>query len=51
MQPISITEAKRTFEELVERVKAGEAFVITRYGKPAAVMCQPSAEDNAKLRG
>lgn len=35
---ISITDARRRFDELVDRAERGERIVITRYGKPAAVL-------------
>ena len=36
MKPINIHEAKTHLSRLVERVQAGEEFVIAKAGKPAA---------------
>lgn len=36
MKPINIHEAKTHLSRLIERVEAGEEFVIARAGKPAA---------------
>ncbi len=38
MLTVGLTEAKRRFEELVERAVQGELIRITRYGKPKADM-------------
>ncbi|MEA3034601.1 MAG: Antitoxin Phd YefM, type toxin-antitoxin system [Sphingomonadales bacterium] len=38
MITVSVTEAKRDFERLVERVIAGEEVSITRWGKLVARM-------------
>jgi prevent-host-death family protein len=35
---VSMTEAKRDFYELYDRVAAGEEVIITRWGKPVARM-------------
>jgi len=31
---MSVTEARRNFSKLLDRVERGEQIVITRYGKP-----------------
>ncbi len=36
MKPINIHEAKTHLSRLIERVEAGEEFVIARAGRPAA---------------
>lgn len=36
MKPINIHEAKTHLSKLIERVEAGEEFVIARAGRPAA---------------
>ncbi len=33
---ITITELRKRFDEYLQRVKAGEVFIITKYGKPFA---------------
>jgi prevent-host-death family protein len=33
---ITITELRNHFDEYLQRVKAGEVFIITKYGKPFA---------------
>ena len=33
---ISITELRKNFDEILQRVKSGEIFIITKYGKPHA---------------
>src|SRR6266481_8853009 len=43
MLTIGLTEAKRRFEELVERAKRGERIRITKYGKLKAEIAAPRA--------
>ena len=38
MLTVGLTEAKKRFEELVERAEQGERIRITRYGKPQVDM-------------
>ena len=33
---ITITELRNRFDEYLQRVKSGEIFIITKYGKPFA---------------
>lgn len=54
MLTVGLTEAKRRFEELVERAMRGERIRITRHGKPKADMVgaqenrrKPSVSDKA----
>ena len=35
---LSITEVKTQFYELVERVARGEAFIVTKWGRPVATL-------------
>ena len=35
---VSVTEAKANFVELCDRAAAGETIVITRWGKPTAML-------------
>jgi prevent-host-death family protein len=41
-QMLGVAEAKRRFSELIDRVRAGERFVITRRGRPAVALVPPS---------
>jgi len=43
MLTVGLTEAKRRFEELVERAVQGERIRITRYGKLVAEMVRAQA--------
>lgn len=38
MLTVGITEAKARFYELIARVEAGERILITRWGKPVAML-------------
>jgi prevent-host-death family protein len=40
---ISITEARASLPELVDRVAAGEEVTLTRHGNPVAVLIRPDA--------
>lgn len=42
--PLGVAEAKRRFSELIDRVHAGERFVISRRGRPAVVLGPPTPE-------
>lgn len=46
---IAITDAKAQLTELVRRAEAGEDVVLTRHGKPAAVLRAAVENPNAKL--
>lgn len=39
---IGVAEAKRRFSELIERVRLGDRFVVSRRGKPAMALVPPS---------
>ncbi|MBS0278279.1 MAG: type II toxin-antitoxin system prevent-host-death family antitoxin [Proteobacteria bacterium] len=41
---MTATVARRTFLRLLERARRGEKILITRYGKPAAVIVPPKKE-------
>jgi len=41
---VGVAEAKRRFSELIDRVSAGERFVVSRRGKPAVVLVPPSPQ-------
>jgi prevent-host-death family protein len=42
VETLSVAEAKRRFSELIDRVTAGERFVVSRRGKPAVALVSPS---------
>lgn len=42
--PLGVAEAKRRFSELIDRVGAGERFVISRRGHPAVLLASPTPE-------
>ncbi len=42
--PLGVAEAKRRFSELIDRVDAGERFVVSRRGRPAMVLGPPTTE-------
>lgn len=39
MEVVSVTEAKTHLSRLLERVRKGQEFVITKRGKPCARLC------------
>lgn len=41
VQELSVAEAKRRFSELIDRVRRGERFLISRRGKPALALVPP----------
>ncbi|WP_343708204.1 type II toxin-antitoxin system prevent-host-death family antitoxin [Mycobacterium sp.] len=38
---VGITELRRHFSRIIDQVAAGQAFVITRYGRPVALIVPP----------
>ena len=42
MESLNVADAKRRFSELLDRVAAGERFVVTRRGKPTAALVPPA---------
>jgi prevent-host-death family protein len=49
MTQVSIDEIKQNFPAFLQRVKAGESFIITQAGKPVAEV-KPIASDSQVLR-
>ncbi len=47
MATVSVTEARATLPEIIERVLAGEEVTLTRHGDPVAVIVRP---DNLRVR-
>ncbi len=48
---LGVAEAKRRFSELIERVRQGERFVVSRRGKPAVALVPPDqVGDRSELR-
>jgi antitoxin (DNA-binding transcriptional repressor) of toxin-antitoxin stability system len=43
-RPLGVAEAKRRFSELIDRVDAGERFVVSRRGRPAIVLVRPTSQ-------
>jgi prevent-host-death family protein len=39
---LDVAEAKRRFSELIDRVRDGERFVLTRRGRPAVALMPPA---------
>ncbi len=48
MSEIALFEAKNRLSELIDRVQAGEEFIITRRGKVVARLAAPPADDPAQ---
>jgi prevent-host-death family protein len=43
MTAVSVSEARATLPDIVDRVQAGEEITLTRHGVPVAVLVNPSA--------
>jgi len=43
MSSVSVSEARATLPQLLDRVLAGEEVTITRHGQPVAVVVRPDA--------
>jgi antitoxin (DNA-binding transcriptional repressor) of toxin-antitoxin stability system len=43
MGQLSVSEARAILPEVLDRVERGEEIVITRHGRPAAVLLRPDA--------
>jgi prevent-host-death family protein len=43
MTPITASEARATLPDLLSRVENGEEVIITRHGRPVAVLVRPDA--------
>jgi len=50
MTEIGVMEAKTHFSDLLKRVESGESFVITKYGKPVAMLSSAEEDKKAKTR-
>lgn len=48
MTEIALFEAKNRLSELIDRVQAGEEFIITRRGKVVARLARPEADDERR---
>jgi prevent-host-death family protein len=47
---LGVAEAKRRFSELIERVRRGERFVVTRRGRAVMALVPPDAEADTEPR-
>lgn len=43
MSSVSVTEARATLPDIIERVLAGEEVTLTRHGDPVAVLVRPDS--------
>lgn len=43
MDELTVSEARARLPELLDRVERGEEIVVTRHGRPAAVLLRPDA--------
>jgi prevent-host-death family protein len=51
MSHMGVAEAKRRFSELIDRVRGGERFVVTRRGRAVMALVPPDAmEDDVEPR-
>ena len=48
MSEVALFDAKNRLSELIDRVEAGEEFVITRRGKVVARLAAPLSDDRAQ---
>ena len=51
MPEIGVYEAKTHLAQLLERVRKGERFVITKHGKPVAQLTAVAERDDEAVRG
>jgi prevent-host-death family protein len=49
-QMLGVAEAKRRFSELIDRVRAGERFVVTRRGRPVVALVPPAESRDEQPR-
>lgn len=49
-QMLGVAEAKRRFAELIDRVREGERFVITRRGRPVLALVPPDESVDEEQR-
>ena len=50
MTQMGVAEAKRRFSELIDRVRDGERFVVTRRGRPVVALVPPSGAGDEQPR-
>ncbi len=50
MTSVGFCEARTHFSRLLDQVALGKKVLITRHGKPAAVLSQPPAEETRDVR-
>lgn len=50
MTEISVMEAKAQFSDILKRVESGESFVITKHGKPVAMLSSTDEDKKSKTR-
>jgi len=50
MTEIGVMEAKTHFSDLLKRVESGESFVITKHGKPVAMLSSAEEDKKAKTK-
>jgi prevent-host-death family protein len=43
---LGVAEAKRRFSELIDRVRGGERFVVTRRGRAVVALVPPNGEEH-----
>lgn len=43
---MGVAEAKRRFSELIDRVRGGERFVVTRRGRPVVALVPPEETED-----
>jgi prevent-host-death family protein len=48
MKTLPISEANKRFASLIRDVEGGRKFLITRYGRPVAVMMSPKEYESLK---
>ena len=46
LESMGVADAKRRFSELIDRVRTGERFIVTRRGKPVLALVPPSSSSN-----
>jgi prevent-host-death family protein len=48
LETVGVADAKRRFSELIDRVRNGERFIVTRRGKPVVALV-PSSSSGTEL--
>jgi prevent-host-death family protein len=49
-ETLGVADAKRRFAELIDRVRAGERFVVTRRGRPVLALVPPDESRDEETR-